>query len=69
MTQFVLLILWISFSGESGAEVNGFTTKSECIIAKTLIGNPPNRFDIHYYYKDCIEVRFSQMGEEMAWLF
>ena len=66
MTQFILLLLWIAWDGESGSVVSGFPTQTECDIAKTLIGNPPDRFDIHYYHKECIEVQFSETGEDIA---
>jgi len=69
MTQFILLILWIAWDGEAGSVVSGFPTAMECNIALTLMGSPPDRFEIHFYHKECIEVNFSVTGEEIAWRF
>jgi len=66
MTQFILLILWIAWDGEAGSVVSGFPTQAECDIALVMMGNPPDRFEIRYYHKECIEVRFSVTGEEIA---
>jgi len=69
VTQFILLILWIAWDGEAGSVVSGFQTEMECDMALTLMGEPPGRFEIHYYHKECIEVRFSEAGTEIALRF
>ena len=69
MNQFILLILWVAWDGEAGSVVSGFDTQSECNVAMVMIGEPPDRFEIRYYHKECIEVKFSSTGEEIAWSF
>jgi len=69
VTQFILLILWIAWDGEAGSVVSGFTTQEECNVALVMMGEPPSRFEIRYYHKECIEVEFSVTGQEIALRF
>jgi len=66
MTQFILLIMWVAWDGEAGSVVSGFETQAECNIALVMMGEPPDRYEIRYYHKECVHVKFSEVGEKIA---